>query len=130
MKLAFLVLPALLLAGCVDYEDPAIAAQYTGQSFANPKVVGILPDGREVSLVWHYDSEDTYNGPKAIYFVSGNGGVTVNDNYQSGKSSYTDTQFIAPPVESEAAQRKAQAEQKLEAAKQLMREAEVLLGQK
>lgn len=117
-----IILPILIVAGlsgCVDDEDHVFANANTQQSFANPVVVGTLPDGRTVSRVVHY-AAGKYD--KAIYFVE-SGEVTVNTVVPSGTTNRPEAYAVIPEdvaAKAKAADNIAKAESLIAEAKELL----------
>jgi hypothetical protein len=92
-NLIFAVIAAIGLSGCHDASEYKNAAALTANSFSNPTQVGTLPDGRPVSVVYHYVVGEH---DKSIYFVS-DGGVTTNRLEPRGKVLVNRAEFMAPP---------------------------------
>lgn len=81
MKIGTLIvtLVAALLLGCTNENSPG-PREDTAKSFASPQQVGVLPDGRIVSVVWRSMGERV--GVHYIYFVDN----TITMNTTEGKA--------------------------------------------
>lgn len=79
-KIILLCLTALMLSSCSDENSPE-SPRETEMSFGRPTKVGVLPDGRTVSVVIR---ERGNNHDHYIYFVDNT--ISVNTNVQQGKT--------------------------------------------
>lgn len=81
----------MILSSC---DDPIVSLKNTKNSFSNPDIVGILPDGRTVSCVVRYipNSHKHY-----IYFTGSD--VTVNTTLSHGKTTSNQTIVLIDGIE-------------------------------
>lgn len=101
-KLALLVFAAAsivaVLTSCERPTDPAPIAR-THDNFASPRTVGVLPDGRSVSVVV---VDRGLSHDHFIYFVDNPDGkstdVTVNKTVSAGKTTYNEATVIIDGV--------------------------------